>query len=174
MAMQSRPPDEFLILDDGSTDNSVEIISSFCARFPFLRLIRNRYNQGVIAASQRLFAEARSDYVFAAAADDIRLPGFFERAMQMAEQYPKAGLVFGVPKMIDSEGQPLLTGQARRWQQPLYASPIVFCASIWRLNVPANQHAQPPSTVVTPYWRSGGIDQNSSRGRILSRFVPSA
>jgi glycosyltransferase involved in cell wall biosynthesis len=123
IATQSRPPDEFLILDDASTDNSIEVIRPFLTRFPFLRLIRHDRNQGVMAASQRLFAEARCDYVFAAAADDIRLPGFFDQAMRMVEQYPQAGLVFGMLDMVDAEGRYLLTGKASRWETSLYAPP---------------------------------------------------
>ena len=126
IAQQSRPPDEFLILDDASTDNSIGIIRPFLDRFPFLRLIRHERNQGVIAASQRLFAEARSDYLFAAAADDIRLPGFFDQAMRMVERYPQAGLVFGMLEMVDAEDRLLLTGKPSRWETSLYAPPDQF------------------------------------------------
>lgn len=126
IAEQSRPPDEFLVLDDASTDNSVEKIQRYLPRFPFLRLIRHETNQGVVAASQRLFAEARGDYVFAAAADDIRLPGFFEQAMSMAERFPQAGLVFGMVRMVDEADRHVVTGAASQWHEPLYASPARF------------------------------------------------
>lgn len=126
IATQSRVPDEFLILDDASTDDSLAVIAPFLEQFPFIRLIRHERNQGVIVASQRLFAEARGDYVFAAAADDIRLPNFFERAQSMIERFPQAGLVFGIVDLIDAEGHHLLTGAASQWHEPLYADPQRF------------------------------------------------
>ena len=126
IATQSRLPDEFLILDDGSTDDSLQVVVPFVDRFRFIRVIRHERNLGVIVAHQRLFAEAQGDYVLAAAADDIRLPGFFERAMQMVDRFPEAGLVFGMVRMIDEEGGHLLMGEASRWREPLYADPQRF------------------------------------------------
>lgn len=136
IATQSRPPDEFLILDDASTDNSIEIIRPFLDRFPFLRLIQNCRNEGVIASYQRLFDEARCDYVFAAATDDIRLPGFFDQAMRMVEQYPRAGLVFGKLDMIDAKGRLLLSGKASRWKTSLYAPPERFLHEYLEVELP--------------------------------------
>lgn len=138
IATQSRPPDEFLILDDASTDNSLEIISSHLTAFPFLRLIRHPWNRGVIAAHERLFAEARGDLLFAAAADDVRLPGFFARAVTMAEQFPQAGLICGAVGMIDEHGRRLGTIGIRRWQEPLYADPQRFLREYLMVELPAH------------------------------------
>jgi glycosyltransferase involved in cell wall biosynthesis len=138
IAAQSRPPDEFLILDDGSTDDSLDVIAPYLQRFPFLRLIRHEQNRGVIAAHERLFAEARGDWLFAAAADDVRLPGFFARAVQMAEQFPQAGLVFGAVGMIDADGRRLGRIDVRRWQEPLYADPQRFLREYLMVELPAH------------------------------------
>ncbi len=138
IAAQSRPPDEFLILDDASTDHSLQIIEPYLGQYPFIRLIRHERNQGVIASLQRLFEEARGDYLFSAAADDIRLPGFFERAMQMAAKYPQAGLVFGAMGIIDPEGKQVDQVAPRRWHQPLYAEPERFLREYLMVELPSN------------------------------------
>lgn len=123
---QSRAPDEFLILDDASTDNSLSIIEAYAERYPLIRVIRHQRNRGVLEANRRLFEEARGDYLFATAADDIRLPGFFEAAMDMAGRYPQAGLIFGqVGIILEDERQTGLI-DVRRWQKPLYADPQQF------------------------------------------------
>jgi glycosyltransferase involved in cell wall biosynthesis len=123
---QSRLPDEFLILDDGSTDDSLMIIEAYAERFPQIRVLRHEQNRGVIEAHNRLFDEARGDYIFAAAADDTRLPGFFERAMDLAERHPQAGLIFGQLGIVSEDGRRLGTIDVRRWQEPLYADPERF------------------------------------------------
>jgi glycosyltransferase involved in cell wall biosynthesis len=135
---QSRPPDEFLILDDASTDDSARIIAEQAARYPRIRFLRNETNQGVIAAHKRLFEEAKGDYVFAGAADDVRLPGFFERAMALAECHPEAGLICGRMLIVDEHDQPLGDLAIRRWKEPLYASPEQFLNDYLEVEAPSH------------------------------------
>jgi glycosyltransferase involved in cell wall biosynthesis len=96
---QSRLPDEFVIQDDGSTDNSVEIISSYVEKYPFVKFYKNDINLGPIQAMRKVLQYASCDYVYGAGADDWVLPGFFEKAMNMVETYPQAGMCCG--DMID-------------------------------------------------------------------------
>jgi glycosyltransferase involved in cell wall biosynthesis len=123
---QLRPPDEFLILDDASTDNSLEIIEEYQKRFSQIRVIRHERNRGVLEAHNRLFEEVQGDYIFAAAADDIRLPGFFEAAMELARQYPQAGLIFGQVGIVMESGRHAGLIDVRRWREPLHADPRRF------------------------------------------------
>jgi glycosyltransferase involved in cell wall biosynthesis len=138
IATQSRPPDEFIVLDDASTDDSVEILRPFLERFPFMRLIRLDRNQGVLAAIERLSAEARGRYLFLPAADDVRMPGFFERAMALAEEYPQAALVCGGVSLIDEAGRHLGYFGVQKWNEPLYADPRRFLEEYLMVESPSH------------------------------------
>jgi len=142
---QTRPPDEFIILDDASTDDSVERISSWVQRYPSIRFIRNEKNAGVIAAHQRLFDMARGDYLYPASADDDLLPSFFERAMEMAERYPRAGVICGQMVIADEHSRELDLIDVRRWREPLYASPERFLQEYLEVEEPS--HAFTSSTI---------------------------
>jgi hypothetical protein len=50
---QSCRPMEVIVIDDCSTDNSVEVIEEFVRRDPIIRLYRNEQNQGVIFSTNR-------------------------------------------------------------------------------------------------------------------------
>lgn len=98
---QSRTPDEFLIADDCSTDDSVRIIGKYLENSQ-VRLFQNEENLGTVPNLNRLVDLVTSDYVYFASADDLVLPGFFSRAMKLLSQYQDAGLCCTHPAHIRS------------------------------------------------------------------------
>ena len=104
VAEQSYQPMEWIIIDDASTDNSMEILAAFAQEHSNIRLIRNDQNMGIIYNLNRLLELASGDYIVGLASDDKFLPGFFEKAMQLLEQYPQAGLCSAASLIMDEAG----------------------------------------------------------------------
>lgn len=104
---QSVAPAEFVIIDDCSTDNSVEIIESYAARHPVIRFIKNDMNRGVIPNMIDAAAQVTGEYLHFAAADDRILPGLYEKSLRLLAQYPEAGLCTARTFKIDEEGRNL-------------------------------------------------------------------
>jgi glycosyltransferase involved in cell wall biosynthesis len=120
---QSRPPDEFIIQDDGSTDDSVQIIESFALKYPIVKFVRNEKNIGAIPAMQKVMDYATGDYIYGASANDWVLPGFFETAMTLLEHNPQAGLCFGNPKVFDHKSGEILENDLLWSDHARYFSP---------------------------------------------------
>jgi glycosyltransferase involved in cell wall biosynthesis len=121
---QSYQPMEIIIIDDASTDNSVNIIEAFAREEPRIRLIRSPENRGPIYNATRLLELSCGDYVYGAAADDKVLPGFLEESMRLLARYPQAGLCSTLSRSIDESGgdkgvfpSPLVS------HKPLFISP---------------------------------------------------
>jgi glycosyltransferase involved in cell wall biosynthesis len=92
LAGQTRPADELIVIDDGSTDDSLAIINSCLDRFAEPRLVRNPRNLGTIASLNRGLELARGEVVYFAAADDVGYPALFERGMALLEEHGPAAL----------------------------------------------------------------------------------
>jgi glycosyltransferase involved in cell wall biosynthesis len=61
---------ELVLLDDASTDRSLDILRDFQTRYPaVMRVLRHESNRGIIATCERLYAEARGRYVFLNSSD---------------------------------------------------------------------------------------------------------
>jgi glycosyltransferase involved in cell wall biosynthesis len=101
---QERAADEIIVIDDGSTDDSVAVIERIATTAPEIRLLRNPKNVGVIPTLQRGFEAARGKSVYFAASDDWIMPGFFALALRRLEADPDVGLFCGEAMLIDGGG----------------------------------------------------------------------
>lgn len=72
---------EFIIINDGSTDRSEEILGSFARRDNRIRLV-SRANKGLAASLNEGIALARGKWIARMDADDIALPNRFERQLE--------------------------------------------------------------------------------------------
>jgi teichuronic acid biosynthesis glycosyltransferase TuaG len=78
---------EQVLVDDGSSDRTVEIIEAFAASDPRFRLVRHDENRGVAAARNTGLNVARGRYVAFVDADDYLLPRKFERQIAFMREH---------------------------------------------------------------------------------------
>ncbi|MDR3593876.1 glycosyltransferase [Clostridium sp.] len=93
---------EFLIINDGSTDNSVKIIESF--EDSRIRLINNEKNLKLIASLNKGVSLAKGKYIARMDCDDISMPDRLEKEVKFLESNQEYGLVGTWYTVIDGEG----------------------------------------------------------------------
>ncbi len=78
---------EFIIIDDCSTNNSVDIIESY--RDSRIRLIKNKENIGLTKSLNVALKVARGEYIARMDSDDVCLPQRFEKQILFLSQNPE-------------------------------------------------------------------------------------
>lgn len=101
--VQTRSPDQIIIIDDGSTDDSVEIIEKLTKDIPFATLIKNKINMGIEFSLNLGLQKASKDYVSFLAVDDIYALDFVYEMMKFVEEYPNASLCCSIPAFFKNE-----------------------------------------------------------------------
>lgn len=92
---QTLQPDEIVVVDDASTDDSLKVLRSFAAVMPHMRIVALDRNLGAIGAINRGLREASGDLVLLLAADDTIEPDMLERLATALEQHSQAALACG-------------------------------------------------------------------------------
>jgi glycosyltransferase involved in cell wall biosynthesis len=93
---------ELIVVDDGSTDRTAELIESVAD--PRLKLIRAPHSGLPAAGRNRAWELARGDFIAIADADDVWLPNKLARQIEFFERHPSVGVVHtGYHHLIDGE-----------------------------------------------------------------------
>ena len=94
---------EVIVVDDGSTDQSQEIIKSFGTRIKALQ----QANGGQTSAMNLGLSASSADWVCLLDADDIFLPTKVSRILQLAAENPTAGMIAHDLQYCGESGQPI-------------------------------------------------------------------
>jgi glycosyltransferase involved in cell wall biosynthesis len=113
---------EFLILDDASTDGTVERLQYWADRDPRIRLLEVDENLGPALSSQQVAAAATAPIVARMDADDVSHPERLQEELAVFERHPEAGVVACLCDFIDSTGRVLRSSE--RWRLARH-SPLV-------------------------------------------------
>jgi glycosyltransferase involved in cell wall biosynthesis len=100
---QSRAPDDVLVVDDGSTDDTAAVARRFA---PGVRCIRQA-NGGLSAARNRGIAETDADVLAFIDADDLWTSEFLATLLPRLVDEPGLGAVFGGARYVDEAGRDL-------------------------------------------------------------------
>src|SRR5258708_1752854 len=100
---------ELLIVDDGSTDRTPELLRAWAQRDARIVVVTSPQNQGIPAALNRGLRHARAPYVARLDSDDIMMPGRLAEQAAVLDRDPEVVLVSCAHETMDSEGKYLGT-----------------------------------------------------------------
>lgn len=110
---QKVAPNKLIVIDDGSTDNSIQVIEKSLKKCPFACELIVRNNRGISATLNEGLAKTDGEYFAYLSSDDIWLPDFLSRRLQILEAKPDTVLCFGHAYLIDEQQQ--ITDCTKKW-----------------------------------------------------------
>lgn len=96
---------ELIIVNDGCTDRSIEIVKEF--KDPRIRILTNEVNSGIVFSRNRGTKAALGKYIAPFDADDIARKDKFEKQIRFLEKHPKFGMIGSWAELIGENGEPL-------------------------------------------------------------------
>lgn len=130
---------EFLICDDGSTDNSLKILKEFSRQDERIKLFSQK-NLGVVKTLNRLIKNSQGEYIARMDADDLAYPKRIEQQIKYLKQHPKTVIVGTAFDIIDNKGKFIETFHhfnddfLIRWML-IFSSPFCHSSVIIRKNI---------------------------------------
>ncbi|MCM0611829.1 glycosyltransferase [Marinobacter sediminum] len=103
---QDYPRVELIVVDDGSTDGTYEILLEYAEKGDLKLLTHpNRANRGQSVALNRALENASGELIAILDSDDIFLPGKLRAQVDYLQAHPEVGLVYGMGEAVNEEGR---------------------------------------------------------------------
>lgn len=121
--------DKIIIVDDGSTDDGMKLLSQYKSPISSKIIVEHQINQGVHVAINNAFQISKSKYIAILNSDDIFLPSKLEKSLRLLNNY-SVDLLWGKISFINNSGFPLNNLSRSNWyyealkQFPTYISPV--------------------------------------------------
>lgn len=168
---QSRPPDEFIIVNDGSTDNTARVVRAFGNRVRYIE----QSNGGKPAALNLALPQVQSTHVWIFDDDDIALPNALESHLKFLADHPQYDFSYSPNYVFAGRFSADLLERSRLKTFPPIADDRYF---LWLMESPFLPSLQPGMLIPTRCYREvGPFDLQLLRGqdcdmvlRIARRF----
>lgn len=131
---------EIVVVDDGSTDDSVEIVNEYVAKYPNVKLYQNEKNLGVVGNHNKAVSLSHGEYIVVLSSDDYLDIHFVEECVRKFEEHPSAGMVVSAMHLVDDKG--VVT------DAPNYYGSSFICKGIYQCKVFLMSNTFVPSQVL--------------------------
>lgn len=97
---------ELLLIDDGSLDNTIRLVSPFLEDYPNIKLIQNKENSGAAISRNKGIEAAKGDYIVFLDADDLWKPQKLEKQLAFMEEN-ECDVCFSSYYLMNEKGESL-------------------------------------------------------------------
>jgi glycosyltransferase involved in cell wall biosynthesis len=130
---QGYPNIEYVVIDGGSRDETVEILESYGSRFYW----ESKPDRGQADAIRKGFARVKGEILAYLNSDDVLAPGAIERVVRFFQENPSCDMIYGNADYIDEQDRVIGTYRTAEYSYNRLVEDCMVCqpAAFWRRRI---------------------------------------
>ena len=168
---QTHRPIEILLVDDGSTDNTPQVLASLAAEHPeTIRVIRQA-NAGAGPARETGRMAARGAFIQYLDSDDYLLPNKFADQIAALDAHPECAIAYGTSRHVDADGRDLEAPSRRTAEEIPFLFPLLLVERWWHTHTPLFRRWISDAAGPWPAFRPEDWDLEARMGALRPRLI---
>lgn len=131
---------EFIIVDDASANDSLEIVKKLAEQDKRIKILTNKKRLGLTKSLNKAIKRAQGKYIARMDGDDVSLPTRLEKQVEFMEKHPQVAVLGSWAALIDEDGNKLKVKKTPTSYQQIYksvmaANPFIHPTLMFRRSV---------------------------------------
>ena len=168
---QTYRPIEIILVDDGSTDDTLAELNRLAEAHPDIIRVANRENGGPGLARETGRLLAKGEFIQYLDSDDLLLPRKYEVQVAALREHPECGIAYGITRLTDFSGNVL--SEKSKWtaRQYDYLFPALLVDRWWHTHTPLFRRELCDQIGPWPAWRNEDWEYEARAGALRSRLI---